>query len=106
SVIELPDLRAQVLRGREAGGEERNEDREYVPEFHGAPFTRCHRSGAATRLLLSNPLAGLGPAADRHQIARDEGLDHLAGAVGLRPRLCDPFVLAVREHLELDLAAC
>src|SRR5439155_3947242 len=52
-----------------------------------------------------NELADLGTATDRLQIARDEGLDHLAGAVGLRPGLRDPFVLAVREHVEFDLAA-
>src|SRR3989442_14310655 len=43
-VFQLPDLRAEVLRGREAGGEEQNEDRECVPELHGAPFTRGYSS--------------------------------------------------------------
>src|SRR6266849_3019888 len=44
-VLELPNLRAQILRGREAGGEERDEDREYSYEleFHGAPLTCCRR---------------------------------------------------------------
>src|SRR2546429_9938205 len=36
-VLELPDLRPQVLGGREADGEEPSEDRECVFEFHGAP---------------------------------------------------------------------
>jgi len=33
-VFQLPDLRAQILGEREAGGEERDEDRECVLEFH------------------------------------------------------------------------
>ena len=41
----------------------------------------------------------------RRHIARDEGLDHLAGAVGLRTRFGDPLVFAALEHVELALAA-
>src|SRR4051812_15770412 len=39
------------------------------------------------------------------QLTRDEGLDHLAGLVGLRPGLGDPLVLAVLEDVELHVAA-
>src|SRR6266571_8961037 len=37
-VLELADLRTQVLGGGEADGEERDEYRECVFEFHGAPL--------------------------------------------------------------------
>src|SRR5882672_7716009 len=42
-VFELPDLRTEVLRERQADGEERDEDRECVLEFHGAPLSCCRR---------------------------------------------------------------
>ncbi len=48
-VLELPDLRAQVLGGGEGDGEERDEDREGPCrfEFHGAPLTCCLRPDVA-----------------------------------------------------------
>src|SRR6185503_15010682 len=38
-------------------------------------------------------------------VAGDEGLHHLVSAVGLGPGLAGPLVLAVGEHLELNVSA-
>src|SRR6266853_1797337 len=59
---ELLDLRAQVLRRREAGGENRHEDREYACrfEFHGAPLSHYLSPKLrvlAVRRLTAPPIA-------------------------------------------------
>src|SRR5713226_1722063 len=41
----------------------------------------------------------------RAPLARDERLDHLTGAVGLRPRFGDPFVFAALEYVPFAIAA-